>query len=105
MKIIPLMELKVPICGRSFDSTLFLTSHDMHISSKVRFSFCQEFLSSLIRVTFFMHLFRLDFIILVSFSGEECKLWGYSLHNFPQSPLRLVSLHCHSNFGPCRYSY
>jgi hypothetical protein len=28
MKLIPHMELKVPMCGKSFESTLLLASHD-----------------------------------------------------------------------------
>jgi hypothetical protein len=31
MKLIPNMELKVPICGTSFKSTLFLASHDVDV--------------------------------------------------------------------------
>jgi hypothetical protein len=31
MKLIPHMELKVPICGTSFESTLFLASHDVAV--------------------------------------------------------------------------
>jgi hypothetical protein len=31
MKIILPMELKVPMCGRSFESTLFLASHDVDV--------------------------------------------------------------------------
>jgi hypothetical protein len=31
MKLIPQMELKDPMCGRSFESTLFSASHDVDI--------------------------------------------------------------------------
>jgi hypothetical protein len=31
MKSIPHMELKVPMCGRSFESPLFLASHDVDV--------------------------------------------------------------------------
>jgi hypothetical protein len=31
MRIIPPMELKAPICGRSFESMLLLASHDVNI--------------------------------------------------------------------------
>jgi hypothetical protein len=31
IKIIPPMELKVPICGRSLESTLLLASHDVDV--------------------------------------------------------------------------
>jgi hypothetical protein len=31
MKLIPHMELKVPMCGRSFESTLFSPSRDVDI--------------------------------------------------------------------------
>jgi hypothetical protein len=31
MKLIPNMELKVPMCGRSFESTLCLASHDVDV--------------------------------------------------------------------------
>jgi hypothetical protein len=31
MNLIPHMELKVPMCARSFESTLFLASHDVDV--------------------------------------------------------------------------
>jgi hypothetical protein len=31
MKLIPHMELKVPMCGKSFESTLFLASYDVDV--------------------------------------------------------------------------
>jgi hypothetical protein len=31
MKLIPHTELKIPMCGRSFESTLFLASHDVNV--------------------------------------------------------------------------
>jgi hypothetical protein len=31
IKVIPPMELKVPMCGRSFESTLFLASHGVAV--------------------------------------------------------------------------
>jgi hypothetical protein len=34
MKRIPHMELKGPMCGGSFESTLFLPSHDMDVMSQ-----------------------------------------------------------------------
>jgi hypothetical protein len=35
MKIIPPMELLVPMCGRSFEYTLFLASHDVDVIHRV----------------------------------------------------------------------
>jgi hypothetical protein len=31
MKLIPHMEMKVPMCGKSFEFTLFLVSHDVDV--------------------------------------------------------------------------
>jgi hypothetical protein len=31
MKLIPYMDQKVPMCGRSFESTLFLAFHDVDV--------------------------------------------------------------------------
>jgi hypothetical protein len=31
VKLIPLMELKVPMCGRLLESTLFSASHDVDV--------------------------------------------------------------------------
>jgi hypothetical protein len=31
MNVIPHMELEVPMCGRSLESTLLLTSHDVDV--------------------------------------------------------------------------
>jgi hypothetical protein len=34
MKLIPHMELKVPMCGTPFESTLFLASYDVDVMSQ-----------------------------------------------------------------------